>query len=452
MQISFPDINSTTVAVIGLGYVGMPLALEIASSKTNTASEVSTRSVIGFDIDIRRIKELQSGQDSTLEIQPVSLLNNKNILLTNDPLFLRKADVFIVTVPTPVDSSGIPDLRSLISATELIGDCLKFRANQDLTLPVIIYESTVYPGATEEVCVPIIEQRSGLSYNTPKVGKGFYCGYSPERINPGDKVRLLTNIVKITSGSSPDSSIWVDNFYKSFISAGTHLAPTIKVAEAAKVVENTQRDLNIALANELALIFEKLQIDTNDVIDAASTKWNFTPFRPGLVGGHCIGVDPLYLTYKAEQHGYYPQVVLSGRRVNDDMPYHVAIRILKALAKQAIPIHEAEILILGVTFKENCPDMRNTRVADLIQQLEDFGFRLTLVDPWVDPQLAKSVLNKNVIPEIPVGRLFTCIVASVAHQQFLDINSKQWMKSLVPNGIIMDIKGIMPRDLNPMRL
>jgi UDP-N-acetyl-D-galactosamine dehydrogenase len=316
----------------------------------------------------------------------------------------------------------------------------------------VVFESTVYPGATEEFCVPILERESGLRFNDPEPGQGFFCGYSPERINPGDPDHRLTNIVKVTSGSTPQAAAWIDSLYGSIITAGTHLAPSIRVAEAAKVIENTQRDLNIALVNELAIIFERVGIDTLDVLEAAGTKWNFLPFRPGLVGGHCIGVDPLYLTHKAEQLGYYPQVVLSGRRINDGMAAWVAQRLLRSMACRGMVITNAPLLVLGLTFKENCPDLRNTRVLDLIRDLELCGCMVTVIDPWVDASAALKLKGVEVLPAIPKGRRYAGIIVAVAHFQFLDWPPERWRELMLSNAVLMDLKGVVPRELDPIRL
>ena len=351
--------------------------------------------------------------------------------------------MFIVTVPTPIDKAKRPDLSPLENASKMIGGVLKQRKS-DLT-PLVIYESTVYPGATEEVCV--LERESGLTFN-----EGFCCGYSPERINPGDTNHKLTKITKVTSGSSVQAANWVNSFYGSIIEAGTHQAPSLKVAEAAKVIENTQRDLNIALVNELAIIFSKLKIDTLDVLAAAGTKWNFLPFRPGLVGGHCIGVDPYYLTHKAEQVGYLPEVILSGRRINDGMGSWIAEQLVLGLASRNHPIVGCRVLVLGLTFKENCPDLRNTKVINLIQALIGYGMEVEVADPWASVEEAESEYGLKVQSSIPVERKYGAVVASVAHKQFLSISSDQWRQMVELNGMLLDIRGIIPRELQPLRI
>ena len=386
-----PDLNSCTVAVIGLGYVGLPLAVAFATPGTclRTSSPLKRR-VIGFDINRQRLEELQQGIDRTKETSVEELQAAKHLEFSSDSAQLADVDVFVVTVPTPIDSAKRPDLMPLEKASAVVGLALKARAVRGTSsTPVVIYESTVYPGATEEVCVPILERESGLRFNAAEPGAGFYCGYSPERINPGDQEHGLTTITKVTSGSTAEAADWVDAFYGSIIAAGTHQASSLKVAEAAKVIENTQRDLNIALVNELAIIFRRMDVDTLDVLEAAGTKWNFLPFRPGLVGGHCIGVDPYYLTHKAEQLGYHPQVVLAGRRINDGMARWVVEQLVLEMARKGMVIAGAQVLVLGLTFKEDCPDLRNTRVVDLIHALQRYGMELLVVDPWADPEEAQ---------------------------------------------------------------
>ncbi len=450
----FPDLNECTVAVIGLGYVGLPLAVELAKPQACARSgELLRRSVIGFDINQKRLSELAEGEDCTNEISLEELESAQSLQLSSNPEDLASADVFVVTVPTPIDSSKRPDLRPLEKASASVGQALKARVHQmqvrgqPITTPLVIYESTVYPGATEEICVPILELNSGLIYN-----KGFFCGYSPERINPGDKEHRLTSIVKVTSGSSPEASDWIDSFYGSIISAGTHQAVSLKVAEAAKVIENTQRDLNIALVNELAIIFQKLGIDTLDVLEAAGSKWNFLPFRPGLVGGHCIGVDPYYLTHKAEQLGYYPQVVLAGRRINDGMGQWVVEQLVLQMVRKGMVISGAKVLLLGLSFKENCPDLRNTRVVDLIAALRSYGMEPLVVDPWVDISEGKNEVGLEVLKVIPSDQRFSAVVVALAHDQFKAISESRWAELLGLNGVLMDLKGIVPRSLNPVRL
>ncbi|TAE01696.1 MAG: nucleotide sugar dehydrogenase, partial [Bacteroidetes bacterium] len=366
------------IAVIGLGYVGLPLAVEFGKKYE----------VIGFDIKEKRIKELSQGIDLTLEVSESELKNIKNLRFSSDIEDLRKANIFIITVPTPIDQYKKPDLFPLISASTLVGKVLKKN-------DIVIYESTVYPGCTEEDCVPVLEKYSGLKFN-----KDFFCGYSPERINPGDKEHTLPKIKKVVSGSTPEIAQKVNELYSSIITAGTHLVSSIKVAEASKIIENSQRDLNIAFVNELALIFDKMNIDTTEVLIAAGTKWNFLPFRPGLVGGHCIGVDPYYLTHKAESLGYLPQVILAGRRINDNMGIYVAQKVIKLMIQKSHNIKESKILVLGMTFKENCPDIRNSRVIDVIKELQDFGAKVEVFDPWADAQEVKHEYGLDLIEKL----------------------------------------------------
>ena len=414
------------LGVIGLGYVGLPLAVEFGKR----------RDVIGFDINKIRIDQLKKNQDLTREISSNELEEAKYLHLTSDPEQLKEVDIYIVTVPTPVDEYKQPDLTPIIKASELVS---KYLSKGD----IVIYESTVYPGCTEEVCVPILSEGSGLEFN-----KDFYCGYSPERINPGDKIHRLVNIKKVTSGSSSDSAKIIDNLYKEIIEAGTHLAPSIKVAESAKVIENAQRDLNIAFVNELSLIFERLNIDTKEVLDAAGTKWNFLPFTPGLVGGHCIGVDPYYLTHKAEAVGYHPQVILAGRRINDNMGVHVANRIVKLMVKKGCQIKGARTLVLGITFKDNCPDIRNSKVVDLISELKSFGMKVEVFDPLADNLEVKEVYGIDLIDQIDIN--YDCVVLAAAHKELIDLDPSQMISS--SNAIIFDIKGAWSRDKIDARL
>jgi len=446
---ALPPLTTCTVAVIGLGYVGLPLAVEFAKAQQCVRSGAAlNRQVIGFDINAQRLAELREGHDRTRETNQQELQAATALQLTSNPAQLAAADVFIVTVPTPIDSCKRPDLTPLEKASATVGRALKARAAQGTTTtPVVIYESTVYPGATEEVCVPILERESGLKFNID-----FFCGYSPERINPGDTEHKLTTIIKVTSGSTAAAADWVDAFYGSIIKAGTHKAPSLKVAEAAKVIENTQRDLNIALVNELAIIFRRLEIDTLDVLEAAGTKWNFLPFRPGLVGGHCIGVDPYYLTHKAEQLGYYPQVVLDGRRINDGMGAWVVEQLVLELAKRRVVIGGSRVLVLGLSFKENCTDLRNTRVVDVIDALGRYGMEAVVVDPWVDTQEAQREYGLEVLTQIPAGDTYQAVIAAVAHRQFTDLTSEQWQQLLERNCLLLDLKGILPRQLEAIRL
>ena len=409
--------NNAQIAVVGMGYVGLPLAVEFGRK----------RSVIGFDTNEIRIKELKKGIDNTLETSHQELKDTSQLSYTNILKDLKDCKVFIVTVPTPIDKYKKPDLTPLKKATESIGSILKKG-------DVVIYESTVYPGATEEVCVPILEEQSGLSYNTD-----FYCGYSSERINPGDKEHRITTIKKVTSGSTPEVAIAIDELYQEIITAGTYMANSIKVAEAAKVIENTQRDVNIALINELALIFNKLDIDTEAVLDAAGTKWNFLPFRPGLVGGHCIGVDPYYLTYKSLEVGYNPEMILAGRRINDDMGAFIVDQVSKLMTKKGISIDGANILIMGLTFKENCPDIRNTKVVDLVEGFEGYNCNVDVYDPWVNHD--QAIIEYNIkTADQPKEGMYDAIVLAVAHDLFREFSLEQIKALGKDNHIIYDIK------------
>ena len=453
-SLALPSLPTCTVAVVGLGYVGLPLAVEFAKIHSCARTgEALRRRVIGFDINEQRLTELRQGLDRTRETSPEELAAATQLELSTDRALLAEADVFVVTVPTPIDGAKRPDLTPLKQASSTVGEALKLRAARQAhsgvapTLPLVIYESTVYPGATEEVCVPILELSSGLLFN-----QGFACGYSPERINPGDTEHKLTTITKVTSGSTPETAEWVDALYGSIILAGTFKAASLKVAEAAKVIENTQRDLNIALVNELAMIFARLGIDTLDVLEAAGSKWNFLPFSPGLVGGHCIGVDPYYLTHKAEQVGYHPQVVLAGRRINDGMGEWVVQQLVVAMARRGLAIGGARVLVLGLTFKENCPDLRNTKVVDVINTLRSYGMEPVVVDPWLDPQEALQAYGLTVLSEIPPQQTFVAVVSAVAHHQFASLDANQWQQLLDPDGVLLDLKGVIPRQLQPLRL
>lgn len=389
------NIESGTIAIVGLGYVGLPLAVEFAKH----------RPVVGFDIRRTRIDELQSGRDETLETSSETLAAARHLALSSDPEALRDCSIFIVTVPTPIDSVNRPDLGALIAASTTIGERMPEGS-------VVIYESTVYPGCTEEVCVPVLERSSGLKYN-----EGFFCGYSPERINPGDKVNTLTTVTKVTSGSTPETAKAVDSLYRSIVTAGTHCVSSIKVAEAAKVIENTQRDLNIALVNELSVVFERVGIDTIEVLEAAGTKWNFLPFRPGLVGGHCIGVDPYYLTHKAEQMGYHPQVILAGRRINDNMGRYVARNAIKLMLRNGIDVARCRVGVLGVTFKENCPDIRNSKVIDLVRELEQWGVTPVVMDPLADAAELKAHYGLE-LGTVTAADPVDALVVAVGHEEF----------------------------------
>jgi UDP-N-acetyl-D-galactosamine dehydrogenase len=420
---------NTHVAVIGLGYVGLPLAVEFGKRYPTT----------GFDINRSRINELKEGRDSTLEVGAEELAEAARLAYTDDMEMLRKADVFIVTVPTPVDDHKKPDLTPLQKASETVGKVIRPGCT-------VVYESTVYPGATEEYCVPIIERVSGLKFNTD-----FFAGYSPERINPGDKEHRLTSITKVTSGSTPESAEFVDSLYASVITAGTHRASSIKVAEAAKVIENTQRDLNIALMNELAIIFKKLGIDTEDVLNAAGTKWNFLRFSPGLVGGHCIGVDPYYLTHKAEGLGYHPQVILAGRRINDNMSGYVVGQLVKQMIKRSIHVENANVLVMGMTFKENCPDLRNSKVIDSINKLKDYNINVDVYDPWVSPAAAQHEYGITPVHEPAAGK-YDAIVLAVAHRQFREMSAAQLRSFGKEKHVLFDLKYVLPKEDADMRL
>ena len=411
------------IAIIGLGYVGLPLAVEFGK-KFKT---------VGFDINEIRIKELLNGEDSTLEVSKNQLMNSKNLIFSSKTEDIQQCNIFIVTVPTPIDIHKNPDLTPLIAASKTVGAILK---KDD----IVIYESTVYPGATEEVCVPILEKQSNLVFN-----KDFYCGYSPERINPGDKEHSVTTIKKVTSGSTPAVSNKVDDLYQTIITAGTHKAGSIKIAEAAKVIENTQRDINIALINELAMIFEKLDIDTEKVLEAAGTKWNFLPFRPGLVGGHCIGIDPYYLTHKAMEVGYHPEIILAGRRINDNMGTYVVDQVCKLMIKKRIHIDDSNILIMGLTFKENCPDLRNSKIIDLIKGFKYFNSNVDVYDPWADKDEALKEYDVELIEKPKVGK-YDAIVLAVSHEQYKKINIEQLRAYGKNEHVIYDIKCIFPQD------
>ena len=430
------DLTNRVIAVVGLGYVGLPLAIEYGKKYR----------VIGFDIFEPRVAELQAGKDHTLEADLVGMKQARDLYettkkvgltLTSDISELKQANTYIVTVPTPIDRFNTPDLKPLLSASELIGKTLN-RGD------IVIYESTVYPGCTEEDCVPVLEKFSGLKFN-----QDFYCGYSPERINPGDKVNTLTKIKKITSGSTPEVADIVDALYNSILENGTHRAPNMKVAEAAKAVENSQRDVNISFMNELALICDRVGIDTNDVIEAAGTKWNFLKYRPGLVGGHCISVDPYYLAHKAKALGYDPQVILSGRAVNNSIAKFIADKTLKLMIQKDHKIKDSNVLILGVTFKENCPDCRNTKVVDIANELEDFGCRVDIYDPWASPEVVRHEYGKELIAAVDPEKKYEAVVACVSHNQFKTFDFKKYREQ---GAVIFDVKGFVPRELVDARL
>jgi UDP-N-acetyl-D-galactosamine dehydrogenase len=417
------DLQTTTIAVIGLGYVGLPLAVEFGK-------HINT---IGFDIDDNRIKELSEGRDKTLEVDEEGLKAASMLSYTVNAEDLAEANVFIVTVPTPIDRHKNPDLTPLRKASELIGRYLS--AND-----IVIYESTVYPGATEEVCVPILEEQSGLVFN-----KDFFVGYSPERINPGDKEHGVTSIQKVTSGSTPAVADFVDDLYRTIITVGTYKASSVKVAEAAKVIENIQRDVNIALMNELAMIFNRLGIDTEDVLKAAGTKWNFLPFRPGLVGGHCIGVDPYYLTHKAAEVGYNPEIIPAGRRINEDMGGHVVDQVIRLMTRNRIHIVDSNILIMGLSFKENCPDLRNTRIVDIVEKLTDLNAGVEVYDPWVNSGDAYDEYGLKMIKK-PLKGSYDAIILAVAHQQFIDMGADEIRNFGKPRHVLFDIKYMFPAE------
>ncbi|MBB5346485.1 Vi polysaccharide biosynthesis UDP-N-acetylglucosamine C-6 dehydrogenase TviB [Desulfoprunum benzoelyticum] len=413
--------EQTRIAVIGLGYVGLPLAVEFGKYFDT----------MGFDLNTARIAELAEGRDSTLEVGEDELRACPYLRYTTDPAAIAGCNVFIVAVPTPIDASKRPNLQPLVGASRTVGSVLKKG-------DVVVYESTVYPGATEEVCVPVLEQISGLVFNTD-----FYCGYSPERINPGDKKHRLPNIVKITSGSTPAIADFVDRLYGTIVTAGTFPASSIKVAEAAKVIENTQRDVNIALVNELALIFDRLNINTREVLQAAGTKWNFLPFQPGLVGGHCIGVDPYYLTHKAQEVGFHPDMILAGRRVNDNMGHHIAASMIKLMSRKGIDTSKARVLVLGLSFKENCPDLRNTRVIDIIGELEEYGMAVDVHDPWVNGTEALREYRIRLTDTLS-EQSYDGIVVAVAHRQFVAMQAADFRRLCRGNAVIYDVKNILP--------
>lgn len=420
------------ICVIGLGYVGLPLA-RLFSTKYPT---------IGFDMKPERVKELMSGHDSTLEVSDELLqdaIDNHGFKCTSDIEDIRDCNFYIVAVPTPVDINNNPDLRPLYGASQTVGKVIK-------PGDIVVYESTVYPGVTEDECIPVVEKVSGLKFN-----EDFFAGYSPERINPGDKEHTVEKIKKVTSGSTPEIGKLVNDVYASVIKAGTHLAPTIKVAEAAKVIENSQRDINIAFVNELAKIFHLMGIDTNDVLEAASTKWNFLPFKPGLVGGHCIGVDPYYLAQCAQRYGYNPEIILAGRRMNDSMGAYVADRVIKLMLKRGIKVLDSNILILGFTFKENCPDVRNTKVIDIVRTLKEYNINVTVYDPWADPSDVKKEYGIDILNEVPLTHKFDSLILAVNHKAFENLDIKALLKD-ESKGVIFDVKGALEKELINSRL
>lgn len=421
--------NNPRIAVIGLGYVGLPLAVAFSAKY----------SVIGFDINQKRIGQLQRGQDITQEVSAAELAAAGELQFSASVADLEAVDIYIVTVPTPIDKQKQPDLTPLIKASEMLGGVVR-PGN------IVVYESTVYPGATEEDCIPVVERISGLTYN-----QDFYAGYSPERINPGDKEHRVTTIKKVTSGSTPEVADYLDDLYASIITAGTHKASNIKVAEAAKVIENTQRDLNIALVNELAIIFNKLGIDTQEVLEAAGSKWNFLPFRPGLVGGHCIGVDPYYLTHKAQSIGYHPEIILAGRKINDGMGQYVVAQVVKKMIKRRLHIEGANILILGLAFKENCPDIRNTRVIDLVKECQDYGANVDVCDPWVSPEDAEREYGISLTQSLQKNH-YHAVILAVAHDEFKSMGAEEIRALGVENAVVYDIKYMLAKDDADARL
>lgn len=413
-------MTEAKIAVVGLGYVGLPLAVEFGKRRT----------VVGFDVNTRRIAELSEGQDDTLEVDKAELAAADGLRFTSEIDDIADCAIYIITVPTPIDEYKRPDLTPLIKASETVGKVLK-------PGDIVVYESTVYPGATEEDCVPVLERESGLEFN-----RDFFCGYSPERINPGDKEHRLPTIRKITSGSTPQTADTVDALYADIITAGTHRAPSIRVAEAAKVIENTQRDLNIALVNELAIIFNKMDIDTSSVLEAAGTKWNFLPFRPGLVGGHCIGVDPYYLTHKADAIGHHPNVILAGRRINDGMGAYVAQRVARMMMKRGLPVVASRILIMGMTFKENCPDLRNSRVIDVIKEFEDYHARIDVHDCWASPSQAYNEYGVDLLTDEPEQGVYDAIVLTVGHDQYRAMGADRLRSYGKAGAVLFDVKSV----------
>lgn len=423
------NINDIKIAVIGLGYVGLPLAVEFGKQYA----------VVGFDINAERIVALNAGTDHTLEVSDEELAQATHLCFSANIDALKDCNFFIVTVPTPIDAYKQPDLTPLIKASEAIGSLLKQN-------DIVVYESTVYPGATEEVCIPVLESISGLVFN-----QDFYAGYSPERINPGDKEHRVTNILKVTAGSTPEVAEFVDDVYNLIITAGTHKASSIKVAEAAKVIENTQRDVNIALINELAVIFNKMGIDTQAVLEAAGTKWNFLPFRPGLVGGHCIGVDPYYLTHKAQAIGYNPEIILAGRRLNDSMGEYVVTQLIKTMIKKRIQVEGAKVLVLGLSFKENCPDVRNTRVIDIVHELQEYNIAVDVYDPWVNTAEAEREYNVTPISQ-PIANDYDAVILAVAHHQFIDMGIAQIRALGKEEHVLYDLKYVFAKEATDIRL
>ena len=421
------NLKKKKLAIIGLGYVGIPLAVEFAKKGFD---------VTGFDINVEKISDLKNGKDATGEVEAKDLKAMSKIKFTTDKADLSSINIYIITVPTPIDQSKQPDLTPILSASKLVGESL---SKGD----IVIYESTVYPGCTEEDCVPVLEKHSGMVFN-----EDFFCGYSPERINPGDKERRVHNIVKVTSGSTPEIADEVDALYNEIITVGTHKVSSIKVAEASKIIENTQRDLNISLVNEFALIFDRLNIDTVEILEAAGTKWNFLPFRPGLVGGHCISVDPYYLTHKAQSLGYYPEVILSGRRINDNMGVYIANRVVKLMVKNNLTLTKSRILVLGITFKENCPDIRNSRVIDMVREFKSFGAELDVYDPYANPEEVYDEYGLSLAPKI--GKNYDAVILAVGHDSFKKISLGEIKAS--SKSVIFDIKSFYPKQMVTERL
>ncbi len=429
-MVEFAAPDAPRLAIIGLGYVGLPLAAEFGR----------VLPTLGFDIDTDRVKELRGGHDRTREVSREELAAAEHLDLTADTERLQQCNVFIVTVPTPIDAYRRPDLGPLLAASRTVGRALK-------SGDVVIYESTVYPGATEEDCAPVLAAESGLELN-----RDFFLGYSPERVNPGDKEHRIPDIVKVTSGSTPEVAAFVNALYSRIIRAGTHPAASIRVAEAAKVIENTQRDVNIALINELAMLFERLNLDTEAVLAAAGTKWNFLPFRPGLVGGHCIGVDPYYLTHKAQAAGYHPEMILAGRRTNDGMGGHIADRTVKAMIRKGFPVVGSRILVLGLAFKENCPDLRNTRVVDIIQDLHGYHAEVEIWDPWVDAAEARQEYGLELLPDSPEPDRYDAIILAVPHREFLELGPRGLQRLARKRAVIFDVKSVLPPEASDLRL
>jgi UDP-N-acetyl-D-galactosamine dehydrogenase len=416
-------LSELRLGIVGLGYVGLPLAVEFSRKFP----------VMGFDISTQRISELKAGKDNSLEVDPAELKKSNRLTLTDNANDLESCNVYIATVPTPIDEAKNPDLRPLVSASNMLGGLLK-------PGDIVIFESTVYPGATEEVCVPIIEQVSDLVHNS-----GFFTGYSPERINPGDREHRISSIKKVTSGSTPEVADFVDELYNTIVMAGTHKASSIRVAEAAKVIENIQRDVNIALINELAIIFNRMGIDTMEVLEAAGSKWNFLPFRPGLVGGHCIGVDPYYLTHKAQSIGYHPEIILAGRRINDSMSSYVSSQVIKLMIQNDNTVSGGRVLVLGLTFKENCPDLRNTPVADIVEEIASYGTRVDVYDPWISSKEAADSYGINPVNDLVPGS-YDAVILAVAHQQFVDMGVQKIRALCTDRGILFDVKSVFPAD------